>query len=134
MVVSNPALPPPPPPPPPPVSVQELARDRQHVYSARERRRKEIQDEAETKECTFRPNIVAATGTGAAEDGRPDGPGGPRLPLHERLHKEAREREAAKALAQHHLEAELLRECTFQVTGGQCAICFLFALTVLHLL
>lgn len=78
-----------------------------------------MQHEAETKECTFRPNIIAAAGTGAAEDDRAggpgSGPGGPRPPLHERLHKEAREREAARALAQHHLEAELLRECTFQV-------------------
>lgn len=37
------------------------------------------------------------------------------MPLHERLHTEARERQAARGLAQHHLEQEALRECTFQV-------------------
>lgn len=52
----------------------------------------------------------AATGDEFDELGRS------RIHLHERLHKEAREKEAARALAQHHLEAQLLRECTFQVS------------------
>ncbi|CAM9754008.1 unnamed protein product, partial [Ectocarpus sp. 13 AM-2016] len=97
--------------------IEELARDRQALYSDRERRRKELQEEAETKECTFRPNIVSssAAGRGAAGHGS-GGTGARRPPLHERLHKEAREKEAARALAHHHLEKEALRECTFQPT------------------
>lgn len=74
----------------------------------------ELQDEAETKECTFRPKIIAS----AAEEDDRDGGGGGRLPFHERLHKEAREREAARALVQQHLDREALRECTFQVIRG----------------
>lgn len=75
-----------------------------------------MQEEAETKECTFHPKLVAASASGVAERDVYGGDGGGnRLPLHERLHKEAREREAARALAQHHLEKESLRECTFQV-------------------
>ncbi|CAN0387555.1 unnamed protein product, partial [Ectocarpus sp. 8 AP-2014] len=91
---------------------KELARDRQALYSDRERRRKELQEEAETKECTFHPNVVSssAAGRGAAGHGS-GGAGARRPPLHERLHKEAREREAARALAHHHLEKEALREC-----------------------
>lgn len=57
---------------------------------------------------------AAVDGTGYDSDGAG---GGRRVPLHERLHKEAREREAARALAHHHLEKETLRECTFQVSG-----------------
>lgn len=106
---------------------KELARNRQALYSDRERQRREQQEEAETKECTFRPNIVAssAAGWGAAAEAAAEGTGYDsdeagghrRLPLHERLHKEAREREAARALAHHHLEKETLRECTFRVCG-----------------
>lgn len=109
-----------------PPKQKELARNRQALYSDRERRRREQQEEAETKDCTFCPNIAASRGWGAGagagagagpEGGGcdSDGAGGRRLPLHERLHKEAREREAARALAHHHLEKEALRECTFQV-------------------
>lgn len=98
---------------------QELARNRQALYSDRERKRKELHEEAETKECTFRPNIGPSrtVGWGVEEGASYDsgGNGGGRPPLHERLHKEAREREAARALAHHHLEKEALRECTFQV-------------------
>ncbi|CAM9729952.1 unnamed protein product [Scytosiphon promiscuus] len=63
--------------------IEELARDRQALYSDRERQRKELQ---------------------------------------ERLHREAREREAARALAHHHVEKEALRECTFQVWSNQTKI------------
>ena len=106
-----------------PPQKKELARNRQALYSDRERRRRELQEEAETKECTFRPNIAASSAAGWGAEGGgggydSDGAGGRRLPLHERLHKEAREREAARALAHHHLEQEALRECTFQV----CAV------------
>lgn len=98
---------------------QELARNRQALYSERERRRKELREEEETKECTFRPKISRsrAAGWGMEEGARygADGIEGGRPPLHERLHKEAREREAARALAHHHVEKEALRECTFQV-------------------
>ncbi|CBJ29035.1 hypothetical protein Esi_0133_0021 [Ectocarpus siliculosus] len=99
--------------------IKELARDRQALYSDRERRRKELQEEAETKECTFHPNIVSSSAArrGAAGHGS-GGAGARRPPLHERLHKEAREREAARALAHHHLENEALRECTFQARGA----------------
>eukprot|EP00903_Cladosiphon_okamuranus_P005531 g5509.t1 len=108
--------------------IEELARDRQVIYSDRERRRRELQEEAETKECTFRPNIAASSAGGWGGEGGgggydSEGAGGRRLPLHERLHKEAREREAARALAHHHLEKEALRECTFQPTlkaAGSC--------------
>ncbi|CAM9623371.1 unnamed protein product, partial [Ectocarpus sp. 12 AP-2014] len=96
---------------------KELARDRQALYSDRERRRKELQEEAETKECTFRPNIVSSSAAGRGAAGHGSGGAGARQPpLHERLHKEAREKEAARALAHHHLEKEALRECTFQPT------------------
>eukprot|EP00752_Nemacystus_decipiens_P011160 g9916.t1 len=108
--------------------IEELARNRQALYAERERRRKELQEEAETKECTFRPNIAESSAAGWGAEGGgggddSDGAGGWRLPLHERLHKEAREREATRALAHHHLEKEVLRECTFQPTLAAAGSC-----------
>lgn len=96
---------------------QELARNRLGIYSERERQRREMQEEEVTRECTFRPRIATAA-AGATNDGDSDGGGGRTVPFHERLHREAREREAARALAQHHVEAQALRECTFQASSG----------------
>lgn len=86
-----------------------------------------MQDRADIEECTFRPHVVATARTrplrqleGLGIASQMDvavGEGGKRLPLHERLHHEAREREAARALTQFHLEKEALRECTFHVSN-----------------
>lgn len=97
------------------MSGQELARDRQQIYSDRERQRRERQEKEEAKECTFRPKLYTTPATKADTGDEFDELGRSKIHLHERLHKEAREKEAARALAQHHLEAQLLRECTFQV-------------------
>lgn len=75
-----------------------------------------MQEQEAAKECTFRPKLNASTAVRGDAGDDPNGFERPRIPLYERLHKEAREREAVRALAQHHLEAEILRECTFQVT------------------
>lgn len=71
--------------------------------------------EEENKECTFHPKLFAPKIVRTDEVNNPDISKGTRLSVYERLHKEAGERKAAGALAQHHLEAALLRECTFQV-------------------
>lgn len=86
-----------------------------------------MQKEVETKECTFSPNVIASAMLKTDRCKNLDGPEEMRPPLHERLHKEAREREAARILAQHHLEAEILRECTFQASDwGVGSIPFAF--------
>lgn len=91
---------------------QELARSRRAIYCDREKQRRKLQEEKETKECTFRPKITAVSKR-SEKDGDLDGDRRS-MALHERLHGEARKKEAARALAQLHLEAEYLRECTFQ--------------------
>lgn len=95
---------------------QELAQDRQKLYSLRERQRQEMQEKAETEECTFHPKVKPHRARMAQTRRWPGESGEPRAPLYERLHREAKGKEAARLLAQHHIEVKLLKECTFQVS------------------
>lgn len=80
-----------------------------------------MQEEMHAKECTFQPKIAPFSRSSSSTCRARRGCWGievddeARVPLHERLHKDAREREAARTLAQRHLESKILEEYTFQV-------------------
>ncbi|CAM9748842.1 unnamed protein product, partial [Phaeothamnion confervicola] len=111
----------PPPAPPTPERLAQLARDREAAYSERERLRLEAEAEAQ-RACTFRPNLCHrrekvgardAGGGGSSGVGIGGGGDGRLEAVHERLHRAAREREAATAAARHLIQEAELTECTF---------------------